>query len=126
VVRLLASRFNVSAEQKEEAPKQRLTKLVSLDIKERVLLFYNRDDISWTNPGKADFIRLDLGEGKAKAEQKKYLHYSLREAYGMFVQENGHLLSFSTFTRLRPPHVILFGKTPHNVCLCKTHDDFLE
>ena len=51
---------------------------------------------------------------------------TIKEAFGIFcindpvISKNG---SFSKFADLRPVHVLLHRNIPHNVCLCKIHEN---
>lgn len=36
----------------------------------------------------------------------------------------GDKISFSKFSRLRPPNVLSFTKIPHNLCCCQIHENF--
>ena len=49
---------------------------------------------------------------------------SLREAYNKFKEENRSLkVGFTRFCELRPTHVKLLDKIPHQVCVCSYHEN---
>ena len=49
---------------------------------------------------------------------------SLSEAHGLFLQTHASvLISKSKFCELKPPHVKLNDKIPHNVCVCIYHEN---
>ena len=52
--------------------------------------------------------------------------YKLREVYAMFCEEHGTIVGFSTFCNLRPVNVLLSRSTPHDMCLCQTHEKFIS
>lgn len=52
--------------------------------------------------------------------------FPLREAHAIFCNEYGPLIGKSKFADLRPKHVMLSNKLPHNVCLCKYHENFIN
>ena len=87
--------------------------------------FYLRDDISRQAPGRKDVVSVKSTEGKVKF-QIRHLMFPLREAHAMFCNENGSVVGKSKFAELRPKHVMLSNKLPHNVCLCKYHENFIS
>jgi hypothetical protein len=97
---------------------------VSLEICETLKSFYLRDDISIIMPGHADTIAVREG-GLKITMQKRFLTFSLREAYIEFVKENGKIVSRSYFCEHRPKNVLLYSDIPHNVCACRMHEDFI-
>lgn len=96
------------------------------DIKQKVINFYNHDDISWQAPGKRDVTYVkDTVSGKKIAVQTRYLLMSVNEAKELFDKEYGpDLVHFTSFFKLRPKHVETFKKIPHNVCVCIFHCKF--
>ena len=90
----------------------------------KVVDFFNEDHISSQTPGVKDCIILRLSNGSKEYVQKRYMLYTLKEAYGLFCLENVDVnVSFSKFAELRPPHVLLQKDMPHNMCLCKIHEN---
>ena len=49
---------------------------------------------------------------------------SLKEVYEQFKNKNPNVpIGLSKFCSLRPFHVRLFDQIPHNVCVCKYHEN---
>ena len=85
--------------------------------------YYFRDDISHQAPGTRDFITVNE-DGKKQRLQKRYLLYSLREVYHLFIEEHPNIpVSCSAFTELRPSNVLYKSMIPHNVCVCMYHEN---
>jgi hypothetical protein len=100
---------------------------VDPEIKKKVIAFYLRDDVSVFTPGHADSMVVRQKNGEKQTFQKRYLLCSLKEAHAHFVSEEGRkLVSLSFFCKRRPPYVLPFGNIPHNVCVCRLHDDFFS
>ena len=95
-------------------------------LKKAVINFYCADETSWQAPGRKDqaIIRWKYEKGtKLKSSlQTRFMLSSLSEAHQQFLkqsQENTKI-GLSKFCDLRPKHIKLFDKIPHNVCVCKT------
>lgn len=104
---------------------------ISQEVKDKVLNFYCRDDISYQAPGKRDFKSIKNKEsGKRERIQKRHMCMTIGEAYELFKNENNVKLGNSTsikkskFYDLRPEFVIPIKETPRNVCICKYHANF--
>ena len=83
--------------------------------------FYERDDIIIQAPGRKDVVTMWDDRGKKKM-QARYLTMSVNEARALFSEEHPELhIGKSKFADLRPKHVLLSRKVPHNVCMCKRH-----
>ncbi len=96
---------------------------ISSETKLCIANFYTRDDISWHTPGQKDCKTVKTDGGKKKV-QKRFLLYTLREAYSMYSEEQPlHPLGFSKFCALRPLHVCLVNEFPQTVCVCKYHEN---
>ncbi|CAF1529237.1 unnamed protein product [Adineta ricciae] len=96
---------------------------IPLEVKKKVFDYYCRDDISYQSPGKRDTITVKENGAKLKL-QRRYLLFSLRELYQLFVQENPQIkLSLSSFQDLRPSNVLYKSSIPHNVCVCIYHEN---
>lgn len=88
--------------------------------------FYKRDDISRQAPGRKDVVTVKEGNNKRKL-QARHLMFSVIEAHALFLQEHPDIkIGKSKFAQLRPRDVLLSSKLPHNVCLCKEHENFIE
>ena len=99
---------------------------LSIDIKNSVVNFYNRDDISYQMPGKRDFIVVDDDTGQRITLQKRILLFSIREAYELFLVENQNQnlsLSVTSFNEVRPVNVLVQSSMPHRNCLCSYHEN---
>ena len=98
------------------------------DDKMKIGKFFLKDEISWQAPGRKDKVIVrhkdDKGK-KVKIEyQARYMLMSLGEAYNLFNKEDDMpTCSLSKFCELRPKHVLLFDKIPHNVCVCAYHEN---
>ena len=66
---------------------QRATRVLPTKIKNDIILFYDRDDISYQMPGKRDTIVVNENRKKI-TYQKRILLYNIREAYELFLAEN--------------------------------------
>ncbi|XP_077976176.1 uncharacterized protein LOC144432038 [Styela clava] len=87
--------------------------------------FYRRDDISRQAPGKKDVISIKK-DGFTERLQTRHLTSSIAEVYQIFRDEFPHLkIGRSKFAELRPKNVFLSSRLPHNVCLCKYHENFI-
>jgi hypothetical protein len=52
---------------------------------------------------------------------------TLKEAHKQFKHDfPGMTIGKSKFAQLRPPHIDLERDTPHNVCVCAVHYNFLR
>jgi hypothetical protein len=91
------------------------------EIKELVVSYFNREDVTIMCPGKLDCVTVN-GEKR----QKRFMTQSLKEAYFEFCKEYGKVVSLSTFCEMRPMEIQTFEKVPHNVCACRTHEDFMS
>ena len=88
-------------------------------LKNDVIEFYCRDDVSTALPGKRDSKKV-----KKSRFQKRTLNDFLSNLHGKFLGEYpNHQISLSTFARLRPPYCILANFTNRNSCLCTKHQN---
>lgn len=114
VVRKLAKSFGI-AEDKNKVI--RGTPALINEAKERVIEFYQRDDISCMTPGRKDFINVTNDDGTKSKVQRRYLLYSIRECFELFqadnVGENAVKVGKSKFFELRPKFSLPIGKTPY-------------
>ncbi|KAG8176758.1 hypothetical protein JTE90_003389 [Oedothorax gibbosus] len=89
--------------------------------------FYEQDDISRIAPGKNDVMVIHTSNGEKITKQKRHLFTSLKEAHALFLQQHPSIsLGSSKFAKLRPKYVLLNSKLPHNVCMCKYHENFIN
>jgi hypothetical protein len=90
---------------------------------EKVIEYYQDDDISYQMPGIQD-VKVVRQKGVKKTMQKKYLMATINETYQTFKKKYPHLnIGKSKFQDLRPLHVLLQSDTPQNLCLCKYHEN---
>jgi hypothetical protein len=102
---------------------QRTQRSLPVDVKKQIYDYYFRDDISYQAPGKKDTITIKEN-GVKKTLQKRYLLYSLRELYQLFMEEHPKVvISQSSFQDLRPCNVLYKSSTPQNVCVCIYHEN---
>lgn len=84
--------------------------------------FYFNPCVSYTAPGMADTMIIKTCTGKERV-RKYYLTCFIREAYALFVQAHGVIVSSKRFHSLRPEHVLLLKDTPSEVCKCLYHEN---
>lgn len=101
---------------------------LSDETQQLVKAFYSSGDVSWQASGRKDHvtIREKNGDGSVtkKIEQARYMLMSLREAYYKFVDDHPtNKIGLSKFCELRPEHVKLYYKIPHQVCVCQYHEN---
>ncbi|CAB4014894.1 Hypothetical predicted protein [Paramuricea clavata] len=99
---------------------------LSDELVELVKTFYQRDDISRQAPGRKDVINVRDKNGQKVSYQTRHLTSSVMETYALFCKEYPNKIGKSKFAELRPKHVLLSSKLPHNVCLCKYHENFIN
>ncbi|CAF1620576.1 unnamed protein product [Didymodactylos carnosus] len=120
LVQHLAQNLGIMKQNKEH---ERATKAIPLAAQIEVREFFCRDDISYQAPGKRDSITIKIDGIKQKL-QKRYLFFTLREAYQLYIDEGPYvIISRSSFKDLRPPNVLYKSSTPHNVCVCLYHEN---
>ena len=126
--RLYQMRYSQEAEA-EDFPEQGNRKQqrgLSEETKAAIIAFYERDDVSRQAPGRKNFTTIREGSGQKRQLQTRHLTTSVREAYAFFVEANPDVsVGKSTFASLQPQNVLLSSKLPHNVCLCKYHENFI-
>ncbi|CAF1573778.1 unnamed protein product [Adineta ricciae] len=124
VVHHIAQLFDVIP--KSTATAKREQRSLSIETKRAVEQFYNRDDISYQMPGKRDCVTFNDDNGQRVTVQKRILLCSIRETYQLFLAENKDpniSLSTTSFTELRPIHVLLQSSLCHRSCLCSYHEN---
>jgi len=88
--------------------------------------YYESDEISRVMPGKADVITVRHEDGTKSKMQKRHLYMTVGETYESFKADHPECaLGKSKFAALRPEHVLLTSKLPHNVCGCKYHNNII-
>lgn len=84
-----------------------------------ITAFYEFPQISRQLPGKKDYATIrNVKEGKQRV-QKRLMLMTVDEAYHEFIKMYPDLkVSSSKFHYLRPKHIDIVAKTPHNMCCC--------
>ena len=124
VVHYIAQSLDIIPKTSEQHKREQRS--ISIDVKKAVEEFYNRDDISYQMPGKQDFIVTNDDSGQRVTLQKRILLFTIREAHELFLTENQHKnisLSTTSFSELRPTHVLIQSSMPHRNCLCSYHEN---
>ena len=85
---------------------------------EAIEAFYSRHDISRETPGMNDTVIIrTAGIKEIKRQAKAVFDVQV---------ERSICHGFSTFCNLRPVNVLLSRSTPHDMCLCQTHENFIR
>lgn len=98
---------------KQEKPKRRCT--ISVKLKKEVHAFFERDDNSRMTTG----VRQTVTRNKIK-RQKRLMLDTLTHLYSKYQSESNHVISFTTFFRLKPFWVKCPTEQDRQTCLCKT------
>ena len=123
IVLTLANKVECTVRNSEDSF-QRKKNSFSIETKASVLDFYENSNVTWQAPGKRDRI-IKRVNGIKEYIQTKCLLCSLREAHSLYLQAKRQSpLWYSTFCKLRPDHIHLFGKIPESVCICQVHENF--
>ena len=93
---------------------------LSVDVKNRVLAFYKRDDISRQLPGRKDIVRIKNPQtGNKDVFNKRLMNFNLREAFTIYKEENPNdTIGISKFCSLRPKEVGIVSSKSQEVCCC--------
>jgi len=90
--------------------------------KRNVIQFYQLNEISSVAPGKRDVVNIKSPDGSKIEVQKRYLVMTVREAYEQFkLAHPNEKIGSTSFSLLRPTHVLPMCNIPQNFCLCKYH-----
>ncbi|XP_030827949.1 uncharacterized protein LOC115928135 [Strongylocentrotus purpuratus] len=112
---------SASAEKRKTGPPK-----VSEDTVKVIEDFYERDDVSRQAPGRKDVVTIWNADGKKKM-QARHLTASIKETYAFFCEIYPEVhVGKSKFAECRPKHVLLSQKLPHNVCLCRYHENAIN
>ena len=100
-------------------------KVVTKDMEQKVIDFFEDDSISRQMPGKKDCVSVRDKEGNRHTKQKRLVLGSLKEVFQAFKETEDHPnIGFSTFSSLRPKHCVLAGTAgTHAVCVCTYHQN---
>ena len=110
---------NLSDDKTVSVMKYRKKKKDMDELKERVVEFFERDDVSRIMPGKQDVTK--VGDEK---KQTRVLNDYLRSLHEKYMTENpNEKCSLATFCKLRPRHVKLTSLISRNTFLCQIHQN---
>lgn len=103
----------------DKLPTKRIRKSL-IGVVEHVNSFYESEAISRPMPGKSDFVNIKNSNGAKEQLQMRLMTITLAEAFQKFkVLYPEDQISPSKFYKLRPKHVVIMSKTPHNLCCCQ-------
>ena len=109
----------------KEVVDDKLTKEIPAErgeLKAKVVSFYYQPDVSYTCPGKKDYVMVKQKDGSKVKMTKHILVLTLREAHAEFLKSYPDAkISIDAFGKLRPPNVLLRHCLPKNVCVCIYH-----
>ena len=128
VIRKLRDVFQDTSPAKEQPGSANENKpwALSAETIDSVQSFYQRDDISRQAPGRKDVVTVRDGDGRKTKCQARHLTSSVAEVHALYREEFPQIkIGKSKFAKLRPQHVLLSSKLPHNVCLCRYHENFI-
>lgn len=126
VIKKIASEFNIDVFDKNVAPKAAPRKL-TVEGKKLICDFYNRDDISRQMPGIKDVKTVKSNNGTKIRIQKRTMVMNIREAYEIFKEIHPEVpVGKTVFYYERPAHILPINDTPHNVCVCTTHSNYIN
>ena len=92
------------------------------ELKNKVVSFFYQPDISYTCPGKKDYVQVRQKDGSKVKMTKFILVLTLSEAHCEFLKSDPDAsISLDAFAKLRPSNVLLRHKMPKNVCVCIYH-----
>ena len=84
--------------------------------------FYQLNEISSVALGKKNVIITKQSDGSKSKVQNRYLVMTVREVYEQFkLAYPNEKIGSTSFSLLRPKHVLSMSDIPQNVCLCKYH-----
>ncbi|KAJ4440816.1 hypothetical protein ANN_10662 [Periplaneta americana] len=107
------------------APNPKAGKSLGTFIVEKVVQFYNSDDVSRVMAGKNNFVSVKE-DGNRVHKQKRLILCNLKETYQCFKEQYPDIkIGFSKFCELRPKECVLPGTSgTHSVCVCAHHENF--
>lgn len=105
----------------------RPTKQLCPNVRNAVVEFFNRIDISSQAPGRKGFVTISDDDGNKTKVQTKYPLYPIHRIYEKCCEEFGSVpIKPTKFYELRPKNILPVGDTPANLCLCMYHADFIN
>lgn len=99
--------------------------VLSADVENVVLNFYNDDENSRLLPGKKDFVSVKKEDGSREHVQKRLILCNLSELFYKFQEQFPSIkIGLSKFAQIRPRNCVLAGASgTHNVCVCVHHEN---
>ena len=86
--------------------------------------YYNDNEVSWQTPGLKDCVTVRSEAGVKSKVQKRFMLMTLKEAHSLFCEQHSDTkIGLASFSSLRPQHIFLQKDIPHNVCVCKVHEN---
>lgn len=100
-------------------------KVMSEELKDIVISFYESDEVSRMCPGQKDCVKVRDSEGITSKVQKRLVLGNLKEVFALYkADEKNPNIGFSTFAKLRPSYCVLAGSGgTHSVCVCTYHQN---
>ena len=109
----------------KEVVDDKLTREIPVErsqLKAKVVSFYFQPDVSYTCPGKKDYVMVRQRDGSKVKMTKYILVLTLSEAHVEFLKSHPDTkISVDAFGKLRPANVLLRHCLPKNVCVCLYH-----
>lgn len=125
VVKKIAAEFQIAVPSEIVSANAMPWKLTT-ELKQQISDFYNRDDISRQMPGMKDVKSFKSNVGTKEKMQKRTMIMSISEAYEIFKTLYAETsICMSLFYKERPAYILPVSHTPHNVCVCITHSNFI-
>lgn len=102
------------------APPSKRIKKSFIGVEDLVEEFYEKETTSRSMPGKADYVNIKNASGETEKVQKRLLLMTVSDAHQKFCSLHPQVsISSSKFHKLRPEHIVIMAKAPHNMCLCQ-------
>ncbi|PSN37461.1 hypothetical protein C0J52_11708 [Blattella germanica] len=90
-----------------------------------VVDFYNNDEISRVDPGRKTACVRSLDSSTKDIVARRHMLFTISEAFNLFREEHPEVnIGRSKFAELRPMHIKPYCDIPHNVCVCRYHENF--
>lgn len=104
---------------------QRPGKNLPKETSNKVIEFYENDEVSRPMPGIKDCVSMKDKEGNKVKVSKRLMLCNLKETYKQFQEKYPSItIGFSKFAELRPKNCVLAGQSgTHTVCVCTIHQN---
>ena len=111
-----------SSKEVVEQNKEKLVLRINMELRKKITEFYYQPDVSYTCPGKKDYVMVRKKDGNEEKAVKHILVFILSEAHSEFLKSKKDCqVSLDVFQKLRPANVLLRHSLPKNVCVCIYH-----